>query len=124
MLSRTYNKERFDKLIRDARDPSFFERLFFRPYYIANINDARINKSTLKFCCPQCGKPVTRQKKWKFKNNWLRAELYCVNCNKKYRGMVSIRQTYDRIVTKKRILPIISENEGADGSLQQLSEKM
>ena len=46
MLKNTYNKERFEKLIKNAQEQSFYERLFFRPYYIANINDARINKNS------------------------------------------------------------------------------
>ena len=49
--------------------------------------------------------------KWKYKNNWFRAELYCENCSIKYRGMVSFRQTYDKVVTKKRILPLVKHDE-------------
>ena len=124
MLKKTFNEERFNKLIKDAANPAFYERLFFRAYYISSISDERINKSMLKFTCPQCKKPVKRQSKWKYKNNWLRSECYCSECNVKYRAMVSFKQTYDKLVTKRRILPIISENEGKNVSMQQLSEKM
>ena len=122
MLKNTYNKERFEKLIKNAQEQSFYERLFFRPYYIANINDARINKNSLKFICPECKTPVKRQNKWKFKNNWLRAELLCNDCGVKYRGMISFKQTYDKLIVKKRILPIINENECKNVNMQQLSE--
>lgn len=124
MLKRCHNDERFQKLIRDAGDPSFFERLFFRSYYISNINDKRINKSYLKFSCPQCKKPLKRQNKWKFKNNWLRAEFACSACVSRYKCMVSFRQTYDKIITKQRILPIAVCAEVNNEPVSILSEKM
>lgn len=124
MLKTTYNNQRFEKLIKNAREQSFYDRLYFRPYYIANINDARINKNSLKFICTNCKKPVKRQNKWKFKNNWLRAEFFCSKCNIRYRGMISFKQTYDKLITKKRILPVINENECKNVSVQQLSEKV
>lgn len=124
MLKKTYNFERFTKLLRNAADPSFYERLFFRSYYISNINDARINKNHLKFTCPQCKLRLKRQNKWKFKNNWLRAELSCEKCKVNYRCMVSFKQTYDKLITKKRILPIAINSEDKNVVVQQLSETM
>ncbi len=124
MLRKTYNEERFCKLIKDAEEKSFYERLFFRAYYISKINDERINKELLKFCCPQCKRTLKRDNKWKFKNNWLRCECFCKKCNTRYRAMLSFKQTYDKLITKRRILPIISENGVKNVGLQQLSEKM
>ncbi len=124
MLKATYNKDRFEKMVKDTSDQSFYERLFFRPYYISNINDKRINKLYLKFSCPQCKNNVKRQNRWKFKNNWLRAEFYCGNCNIKYKCMVSFKQTFDKIVTKQRILPMVYCNEVDNESVSKLSEKL
>ncbi len=120
MLKKTYNPERFKKFLRNADDPSFYERLFFRSYYISNINDSRVNKNYLKFNCPQCKMRLKRQKKWKFKNNWLRAEFSCEKCIVKYRGMVSFKQTYDMLITKKRILPLAGNSEEKNIVMQQL----
>lgn len=112
MLKRTYNEHRFLKLVRNAADKDFYERLFFRSYYISNIHDERVNKNHLKFSCPVCDERLkSTTKRWKYKNNWLRNDLYCSKCQQKYRGMVSFKQTYDKVVTKKRILPILA-NEG------------
>lgn len=122
MLKKTYNSERFTKFLRNAEDPTFYERLFFRSYYISNINDARVNKNHLRFTCPQCKIRLKRQNKWKFKNNWLRAEFGCEKCNTKYRCMVSFRQTYDKLVTRKRVLPFAASSEDKNVIVQQLSE--
>ena len=124
MLKKTYNKERFESLIRNTSDSSFFERLFFRAYYISNINDKRINKKHLIFTCPKCEKIIKRQTKWKFSNNWLRAEFYCEDCSTSFKGMISFKQTFDRVITKKRLLPLISNAECRKDEMQQLSEKM
>ncbi len=108
MLKENFDKDRFSKFVRLASDPSFYERLFFKAYYISNINDERINKNHLKFTCPQCNKRLKRAKKWKYKNNWLRAELVCEGCDIRYRGMVSFKQTYDKLIVKKRLLPLVN----------------
>lgn len=116
MLKNNYNSQRFEKFIRNAADKDFYERLFFRSYYISNINDERINKNHLKFTCPVCNNRLkSTSKRWKYKNNWLRNDLMCSKCKQKYRGMVSFKQTYDKVVTKKRILPIL-ETEGSENN--------
>ncbi len=121
MLKKCYNDERFQNLVRNAADPTFFERLFFRSYYISNINDKRIKKSYLKFSCQQCKTSLKRQNKWKFKNNWLRAEFECAACATRYKCMVSFRQTYDKIITKQRILPIAACPEVNNEPVSMLS---
>jgi len=108
LLKENFNNERFSKFIRLASDPSFYERLFFKSYYISNINDERVNKNHLKFTCPQCNKRLKRVNRWRYKNNWLRSEQSCDSCGIRYRGMVSLKQTYDKVIVKKRILPLVS----------------
>ena len=111
MLRRTYNKERFEKLVRDTSDSTFYDRLFFRAYCISNINDKRIDKKALRFVCPTCKKSLKSKNKWRFKNNWLRCEMICEKCDVRYRAMASFKQTYDEVIVKRRILPIIKTNE-------------
>lgn len=111
MLKKTYNEKRFNALVRDTSDPEFYKRLFFKPYYISNLKDKRINANHLVFICPQCEKTLVRINKWKYKNNWFRSELICENCNTNFRGMVSFRQTYEKVVAKKRILPLVKHEE-------------
>lgn len=111
MLKSNYNQNRFVKYIRDTTDSSFYDRLFFRSYYISNINDIRVDKKALRFSCPSCKKALKGKNKWRFKNNWLRSEMNCENCGIKYRTMVSFKQTYDDVISKRRILPIIKTKE-------------
>ena len=78
---------------------------------ISNINDIRVDKKALRFSCPSCKKALKGKNKWRFKNNWLRSEMNCENCGIKYRTMVSFKQTYDDVISKRRILPIIKTKE-------------
>lgn len=111
MLRKTYNEERFNALVKDTTEPEFYKRLFYKPYYISNLKDKRINNNYLVFMCPQCEKHLVRQNKWKYKNNWFRAELLCENCNINYRGMISFKQAYEKVITKKRVLPLVKHRE-------------
>lgn len=114
LLKRTYNKKRFSALINDTSDPEFYANLTFKPYYISNIRDERINKNYLIFSCPNCEKPVKRTKKWKYRNNWLRTQFYCKFCQINLKGMISAKQTFNKVVIKKRILPISAVEEGKE----------
>ena len=111
VLKHTYNEERFNALVRDTTDPSFYKRLFFKPYYISKISDSRINNSYLKFTCSDCQGKLIRQNKWRYKNNWFRAEFSCCACERRYRCMASFKQTYDKLIVKKRVLPVVSNDE-------------
>ena len=118
MLKANFNENRFKKYIRDTTDSSFYDRLFFRAYYISNINDNRIDKSNLRFYCPNCKKALKSKNKWRFKNNWLRTEMNCEKCQTKYRAMVSFKQTYDDVISKRRILPIARVKEEENVAMQ------
>ncbi len=125
MLGKTYCAERFIPLVRDTADPNFYKRLFFKPYYISNLKDKRINTNYLRFTCNHCQKRLARQNKWKYKNNWFRAEFLCENCNIRLKCMISFKQTFDKVVVKKRILPIVINEEGQRiEQMQQLPQKM
>ena len=125
MLSKAYNSQRFNALIRDTSDPSFYKRLFFKPYYISNLKDKRINTNYLKFTCTQCKNRLTRTNRWKYKNNWFRAEFICNECSLDLKCMISFKQTFDKVVVKKRILPIVINEEGQKiEQMQQLPQKL
>ena len=42
LLKKCYNKERFEKLIKDASNPEFLKRLKFKAYAISKINDKNV----------------------------------------------------------------------------------
>ena len=126
VLKHTFNVNRFNALVRDTTDPTFYKRLFFKPYYITKIGDSRINKSYLKFTCRDCQNKLIRQNKWRFKNNWFRAEFMCPACERTFRCMLSCKQTYDKLVVKKRILPVANNDEAVNNvnALHELPEKL
>ncbi len=104
LLKKHYNKAAFGKLIKDTTDPEFYKQLYFKPYYISRINDERIQKETHVFYCEKCESKLRRGTKWKYHNNWFNANFVCDDCGKKYVCRVSYKQTYDRLVVKRRIL--------------------
>ena len=110
LLKSTYNKERFDALIKDATKSEFYKRLTFKPYYLSNFNDSKIDRAYFRFVCPKCNNSIKKYKKYKYYNNWFRSNLHCENCDIRYKSMISFKQTFDRLVVKKRLLPIIKED--------------
>lgn len=124
MLKKCYDAKRFGDCLQNTSEGSFYDKLLFKPYYISNINDKRINKANLKFFCTQCKNRLKRESKWRFKNNWNRADYTCENCNVKFRCMLSAKQTFDKVITKKRILLLASDYEDKNVNMQKLPQKL
>lgn len=117
LLKKHYNAPAFEGLIKDTSDPEFYNRMYFKSYYISDINDRLIDKEALKFHCENCSNEMTRQSKWRYRNNWFSANFICKSCNKKHVCRVSFKKTYDNLIVKRRILePKLPENnkENAD----------
>ena len=103
LLKKHYSKASFDKMIRDTSDPEFYRQLYFKPYYINRINDDRIQKETQIFHCDKCESVLKRLTKWKYHNSWFIANFMCNDCGKKYICRVSYRQTFDKLVVRRRM---------------------
>lgn len=108
LLRQAYNDERFRRNIKDTHNGDFYKRLTFKAYYIKNIRDKRIDPAYLSFRCPLCSQPAERKSRWKFFTNWHRASFYCAGCDTRLKSMISFKQTYDKLVVKKRILPVLA----------------
>ncbi len=108
ILKKTYNEERFKRNVKDTHNGDFYRRLTFKAYYLKDIKDKRIDPAYLRFHCPNCNNLVERKGKWKFFSNWHRATFYCTACNTKLKSMISFKQTYDKLIVKKRILPVMT----------------
>lgn len=118
ILKETYNEERFKRNIRDTNNGDFYKRLTFKSYYLNKINDKRIDPAYLRFHCPVCNNLAERKNKWKYYSNWHRASFFCTACNSKLRAMISFKQTFDKLIVKKRILPLkSSEGEAENAAL-------
>ena len=119
MLKKNYNAPTFETLIKDTSNPEFYNRLYFKPYYISRINDELIDKKTLEFYCEKCSDKMKRLTKWHYHNNWFSANFVCKNCNKKFVCRVSYKKTYDNLIVKRRILePKAKENKENSNAVQ------
>lgn len=123
LLKHCYNKERFEKLIKDTSNPDFFERLLFKPYFITDYNDSRIPTGAFDFSCPFCGGKIDMLgKHWRIHNRNFSMLFECKNCEKKLIGRVSVRQMYDDIKLSKKIVEKVERPKEDD--LQPVSEEV
>ena len=122
LLKKHYNEPAFDKLVRDTSDPEFYKQLYFKPYYISNIKDERIEKETQDFYCEKCESKLNRTTKWKYHNNWFNANFVCKECGKKFVCRVSYRQTFDNLIVRRRVLePKVKNCEVKEDAVQPMS---
>ena len=111
ILKKTYCPERFFKNIKNTENGDFYKRLTFKAYYLKDTKDKRIDPAYLRFHCPVCNNIADRKGKWKYFSNWHRATFYCTACNSKLKAMISFKQTFDRLIVKKRILPVLASED-------------
>lgn len=122
LLKKHYNEAAFEKLIKDTSDPDFYKQLYFKPYFISRINDDRIQKETHVFYCEKCESKLRRCTKWKYHNNWFNANFVCMDCGKKFVCRVSYKQTFDKLIVRRRILePKVKSQEVMQDDVQPLS---
>ena len=118
ILKKTFNKERFNRNIINTENGDFYKRLTFKSYYIRSVKDKRIDPAYLRFHCPSCNNLAEIKGKWKYFSNWHRANFFCSACETKLKAMICFKQTFDKLVVKKRILPIVTtEGRKEDATL-------
>ncbi|MBR5473485.1 MAG: exonuclease domain-containing protein [Clostridia bacterium] len=119
LLKKHYNGAAFDNLIKDTNNPEFYKRLYFKPHFISRINDERIDKNTHVFYCEKCENKMKRATKWRYHNNWFNANFVCPDCGKKFVCRVSYKQTFDKLIVKRRIMePKVKQQEGIEDAVQ------
>ena len=104
LLKKNYVKERFEALIKDTRDPEFYKRLCFKPYYLNDLFDPLVDRKELYFVCEECGQKMKRTSKWKYRNRWFCADFFCKDCDKTFNCRISFKKNYDNVIVKKKIL--------------------
>ncbi len=123
LLDKTYNAERFEAMIKDTRNPEFYNRMCFKPYYINDLSDPLVDKKELEICCERCGKPLKRLTKWKYRNRNFSANFRCDNCDEGFRAWISFRKNYEDVTVKKRVAVLRPRKENND-EMQAVSEEM
>lgn len=91
-------------------DNAFYEKLFFKPYAISNINSPLVDKSLLNYTCEECGVKGKLIKKWRYSNQYFRAIYECPNCGKRVRVAVRFKKYYDTLDTRKTVT-LITDDE-------------
>ncbi len=126
LLKKQYNAAAFETFIKDTSNPQFYKKLFFKAYYLSDIRDKAIDKSTLVFYCTECENKLKRVSKWNYRNNWFTANFICQDCGKKYICRVSYKKTYDNLIVKRRILEktLKSQDKVNDNVVQPVPSTM
>lgn len=126
LLKKQYDAAAFETFIKDTADPQFYKKLFFKSYYLTDIRDKAIDKSTLVFYCDDCENKLKRVSKWIYRHNWFTANFVCGDCGKKYVCRVSYKKTYDNLIVKRRIAPkdINPENKVNNNVVQPVPSTM
>lgn len=124
LLKKCYNKQRFEALIKDTKNPEFYKKLFFKPYYITNLSDSAIDRVHLKFNCEKCGHKARRKTIFRYRNRWFCANFYCKNCGNEFSGRVCFRKTYDNVIVKKKVCEAKASKEKTANDMQPLSKTL
>lgn len=123
MFKECYEKIKFNSMVKDATDPSFYARLRFKAYPISDINDQNINKNELKFNCPECNGKTARINRFKYRNRWFVADFKCKECGFKFNGRVAFKKTYDETQVKHKVCEYRPRGKRKN-DMQSLSEKL
>lgn len=91
-------------------DEDFYSRLLFKSKVISSMKNPLVDKSYLNCTCETCGKQAEALTKWKYSNQYFRAQYYCRKCDKKYQVNVRFKKLYDRTEIRK-ITRIIEEEK-------------
>lgn len=87
-------------------DTQFFEKLMFKPYYITDPASVSVDLKGGTACCPSCQRPMRRISGVELVNNSFRTAYICKACGQKFYLVCRLKQQYDRVDIKKRIMPL------------------
>lgn len=111
LLRRTWVDGGLDKYLVDTTEPTYYDRLTFKPYIISDINSSQIDKSQLRLRCPKCNNYLKRRSKWQFKSRYFRADMHCSRCDADFVGRIRFKKLYDRIAVSKNVVePPVKED--------------
>lgn len=108
-LKKCYVKERLENSIASC-DDVFYDRLYFKPYVIRDLNSSKVDRKKFTTYCPNCGAKMKRVSKWSFKNAFFRARFNCEQCHKKYKVSLRYKQYYDYVDFKKKVEELVEKN--------------
>ena len=122
IFAQLFDEESFQPYVKDASVDEFYDRLTFKNTVISDIESPLIDRSALRFCCPECGDPVDQSGPWLFRHRSFRGDFLCPRCQKKYHARVQFKQTYDGMDIKRSILPCKEEPSKEEESQPTVQE--
>lgn len=105
-LKKLYHKEALQSYIVDTSDGSFYERLFFRPYFITDIKDSDVDRNVMFFNCPECGARAVRKTEWEEKHKGFIAEFQCPECKHDFNAKIQFKKKYDSVNVIKKLVKL------------------
>jgi len=110
IFRRVFDRQLVQDMVQTA-DSEFYERLFFKPYYISNSKSRHISPGSFEFCCPDCNQKAKRLEEFRVKNRTFFARFHCKQCGRDFIGNLRVKRYYDFVTEKQRIVPIPEETQ-------------
>lgn len=111
ITARCFAEIREDKIIKEyikECNEEFYSRIIFKNKVISSIKNPLVDKTQLNCTCEKCGDQCTALTKWKYSNQYFRAQYRCEKCDVNYQVNVRFRKLYDRTEIRK-IVKIIED---------------
>lgn len=103
-FKKVFDREAFKGYVsKCGRD--FFERLIYKPYYLAP-KDSIFNINEVRLYCPVCSGDIKVLADYDYVNKAFRSAGQCVKCRKKFWIFVRAKKNYDNISVSKRLIEI------------------
>jgi len=99
-LRTVYDEEKIKRYIKLC-DDSFFERLFFKPFYITQHVYGRFDVYDVPLTCPACGEALSAPRTYEVQNKSFKGAVKCKACGKPYWVFIRAKKLYDDIAIKK-----------------------
>lgn len=103
VLKKLYDREAIKPYIW-TMDDSFYERIHFKPRVINDIHHPAAQKKEFRFRCENCGRRLEQKGRWQFRNHAFCSELLCRSCDKQFVGRVQLRQLYDSVEVRRKLI--------------------
>lgn len=107
-LRKLYDKDKLAEFISDAKNPSFYQKLTYKPTIIVDLNSPQVDKTKMFFNCEKCGatsKKKNKKKKWKLKGRFFYNTFVCSKCGYEFIGKIQFKQLFDKVEVKKKTAP-------------------
>lgn len=97
-----------------ATDEEFYRRLSFKNKNLTDLSHPLVDRSKLKFRCPECGEALTERDAWTLHGKQFAARLSCERCAKSFTAFVQFQQRFDGVRVRRRIVPVSKARPSSD----------